>query len=418
MSLIHPLSRHIVLAALLAGTSIVTVAGIAPALAVTSSDAMAPADRELNQLYWHGHDALGKSDWNAALQRFVNLEKRLRATEPASADAAIYWQAYTLTHANRETEARAAIARLHKDYPASRWGADADALLRQNRSGKAAAAGVNGDEDLAEFAVQGLLNAPPERALPILQKVMQGKHSNTVKKRALFVLSQLDSAAALDAVGDVARNGTDPELRDEAIRMLGVSGEPRAMDLLGTLYTPASSTEQKKSIIQAWLIADRKDLVLAKARGETDRDARSQAIHALGAMDGGAELKQLFDSSNDANAQREIVRALGVAGDVDALTAIAASNKAEDIRTSAIESLGIAGDEGGTAALLALYPKVNTPALREAVRRGLMIAGDSAAMLKLYRQATDPAEKKALLRLITISGDDAAIDLIESELTR
>ncbi|MFZ2237713.1 MAG: HEAT repeat domain-containing protein [Dokdonella sp.] len=414
MTPIHTIAKRIGLAGLLA----CAFATSTPLLAAISSDAMAPADRELNQLYWQGHDAIGKSDWKAALDRFIDLEKRLRASEPASADAAIYWQAYTLAHANRETEARATIARLHKDFPTSRWGKDADALLRRNTASTTTAASINADDDLAEFAVQGLLSAPPERALPILKKVLQGQQPNSVKKRALFVLSQLDSDAALDAVGDVARNGSDPELRSEAIRMLGVSGDKRAGELLSTLYVPGSAPEQKKAIIQAWLIADRKDLVLAKARDETEPDIREQAIHVLGAMGGGDELKALFDSTSNAGSQREIVRALGIAGNVEALRAIAAGTHPEDVRVTAIESLGIAGDEGGSAALVALYPTATTPPLREAVLRGLMIAGDSTALLKLYRQATDAAEKKALLRMITISGGDAAIDLIESELNK
>src|SRR5450432_3449885 len=397
----------------------------APLLARGATDeAMAPSDKQLNQIYWQGHEALNKSDWSAALKRFADLEKQLRAKEPKSADAAIYWQAYTLVQAKRSTEAKTAIERLHRDFPASRWGKDADALLRQSQpalaqtNSRPVLAQTNTpageDEEIAEIAVEGLMNAPPERALPLLKKVLQSQHSDKVKKRALFVLSQLDEDAALDAVVDVARTSADPELRAEAIRMLGVSGEDRAIERLRELYTSSKDANEKRTIIQAWLSADRKDLILASARNEADASVRQQAIQALGALDASSELKQLFDSTHDAPNQREIIQALGVAGDVTALTAIALGQQSDEIRIEAIRALGIAGDEGGSAALIKLYANAGTPALREAVLQGLLVAGDSDGMLQLYRQAKTREEKQALLHMITTMGGDSALNLIES----
>jgi HEAT repeat protein len=385
-----------------------------------SEDAMAPAGKELNQLYWQGQESLKQSDWNTALKRFADLEKQLRAKEPQNADVAIYWQAYALMQAKRATEAKAAVERLHHDYPASRWSKDGDALLRQSQPAvKVAetAAGGN-DEDIAEIAVEGLMNAPPERAVPLLKKVLQSQHSDKVKKRALFVLSQIDEDAALDTVVDVAKTSNDPGLREEAIRMLGVSGEDRAIKRLGELYATSKDAREKRAIIQAWLVADRKDLILASARNEPDSSVRQAAIQALGALDASSELKQLFDSTKDAANQREIIQALGVAGDVKALTAIAEGTQADDIRVEAIHALGVAGDEGGSAALVKLYPKANSPALRDAVLQGLLIAGDSDELLQLYRQAKTREEKQALLRIITQTNSDAALDVIEAELKK
>jgi len=262
------------------------------------------------------------------------------------------------------------------------------------------------------------MNAPPERAIPLLKKVLQSQHSDKVKKRALFVLSQIDDPAALDMVVDVAKTSTDPELREEAVRMLGVSGDEHAIARLRDLYASSKDPREKRAIIQAWLVADRKDLILASARTETDETVRRQAIEALGAMEASTELKQLFDSTHDAANQRAIIQALGVAGNVKALTEIAESQQPDAIRIEAIHALGVAGDEGGGPALVKLYPKANSPALRDAVIQGLMVAGDSEALMQLYRQSKTREEKQALLRVITTMGDDAALDLIESELNK
>lgn len=379
---------------------------------------MAPADKAANQLYWQGQAALKKSDWPTALKRFTELERVLREKEPRSADAALYWEAYALTQARRTAEAKAALDKLHREFPDSRWSKDAEALVQQ-ASPSSPKVGARDDEDLAEVALEGLMSAPPERALPLLKKVMQGNHSIKLKKRALFVLSQLDDSAGLDLVVEAAKGTTDPDLREEAIRILGISGEDRAIERLREIYASSKDAHERRQIIEAYLVADRKDLVLAAARGEPDPSVRAHAIQTLGALDASEELKQLFDVTTDEANRRAIVQALGVAGNSAALAAIAGNaQQPQEIRIDALQALGVAGDRGGGEALVRLYGQANTPALRDAVLQGLLVSGDSDAVLGLYRNAKSVDEKKLLLRTLTTMGDDAAIDAIEAELDK
>lgn len=387
-----------------------------PAHAASEGD-MAPADKASNDLYWQGQAALKKSDWAGALKRFVDLEALLRKNEPRNADAALYWQAYALTQARRNGEAKTMVERLHREFPGSRWGEDADGLLQQGKPGAAKAGVDGGDDELAEVAIEGLMSAPADRAIPLLKKVLQGNRSDRLKKRALFVLSQVDDGDGLDAVFDVASNSSDPSLREEAIRILGISGDDRAIARLREIYAKSNDANQKRRIIEAFLVADRKDLVLAAARDEADPAVRAQAIQTLGALDASEELRQLFATTHDADNQRAIVQALGVAGNASALAAIAGdARQGEDIRIAALQALGVAGDDGGSDALVKLYSQANSPALREAVLQGLLVSGDSQAVLDLYRKAGSVDEKKQLLRTLTTMGDDAAIDAIEAEL--
>ena len=159
--------------------TITTLLAAALALASTAHDVraasegdMAPADKAANQLYWQGQAALKKSDWSTALKRFTELERLLREKEPQSADAALYWEAYALTQARRTTEAKTTLDRLHREFPNSRWSKDADALVQQGSPATVKSVGNGGDEELAEVALEGLMSAPPERALPLLKKVM------------------------------------------------------------------------------------------------------------------------------------------------------------------------------------------------------------------------------------------------------
>ena len=372
-----------------------------------------PDDRQLNALYWQAQKDLENSDWNAALGHFAQLEKDMRAKDPKNADTAVYWQAYTLSKARRGGETRAAVERLHREFPKSRWGKEADALLRGSEPAeKPETAVAAGDEDLAAMAVEGLMNAAPERAFPLLKKVLAGQHDLKVKKRALFVLSQIETPEALDTLVSIAKSGNPPELRNEAIQMLGVSGNDRAIERLREIYS-SSDADQKRRVLQAYLVADRKDLVVAAARGEPDPDLRRHAVETLGAMGATAELKQLFDASKDEETRVKVVEALGVAGDVRTLEAIASGNESEEIRRRSMHSLGVAG---GRDTLVRLYPKATTPELRDAVLQGLLIAGDSKAMVELYKKAKTPDEKRALLKMITAMGGDEALEIIETEL--
>jgi hypothetical protein len=386
-----------------------------PTFAAAANDAP-PTDKASNALYWEGQTALKQSDWNTALQRFVELEKQLRKNEPKSVDSALYWEAYTLVQAKRTAEAKSTIERLRREFPESRWSREADALLAQMQPTSKLDPGVV-DDDLADVALQGLMSAPPERALPLLKKVLASERSIKVKKRALFVLSQLETDEAINVVLDTAKNAREPELRREAVRMLGVSGERTAIERLAELYTASSSAEEKKAVLEAWLIADRKDLVLKKARDEADTEVRRKAIETLGAMGASDELRQMFEVTKEERNRRAIIQSLGVAGNTSALASIAGNTALpEKERIEAMRSLGVAGDHGGQAVLVDLYAKADTPKLRDAVLQGLMIAGDTDAVRKLYKNARTTEEKKAMLHILTAMDDEGAIDLIEQEL--
>lgn len=391
------------------------LSGLAPALpAAPAEQDIAGADRELNQLYRQGQEALAKSDWPVALEYFSRLEARMGAQNQGNADAAIYWQAYALIRAKRVSEARRAVERLRAKYPQSRWSGEAETLLRQTEPVDANAAAASGDTELAEIAVEGLMHAPPERAVPLLKKVLAGKQPDKVKRRALFVLSQIDSDEALAELGGIARSG-GPELRSEAIRMLGFSGDPKALDQLSALYKTAS-IEEKREVLQAWMRADRKDLVLAAARDEADPKLRNDAISLLGAMDGIEELKQLLPSTKEIGQRRQIVQALGVAGDLDALVQIAGTDPDEALRLDAYRAIGVSGGSNASAALVTLYPRASSAAQREAILQGILVSDDAKALAGLYRIAGTKEEKQQILRMLTAMDDEAALEIIEHEL--
>ena len=69
-------------------------------------------------------------------------------------------------------------------------------------------------EQLKIAAIEALISAPPERALPLVNKVLSGNHSKVLKERALFILSQIDEDAAQATLLEFAResNASPPAI--------------------------------------------------------------------------------------------------------------------------------------------------------------------------------------------------------------
>src|SRR5215207_4441243 len=125
-----------------------------------------------------------------------------------------------------------------------------------NESNRASKSKPSEQESLALAAMEGLMQQPPERALPIIKKVLAGSQTTLIKRRALFVLSQIDSQEADDILLQTTRS-PDPALRTEAIRSIGIGGRDKSLVALQTVYA-GGDADVKKQVLQAWMIADRK----------------------------------------------------------------------------------------------------------------------------------------------------------------
>src|SRR5690349_18828029 len=138
--------------------------------------------------YERAQRSIERAQWAQALEQFRSLAN---ANFPR-ADAALYWQAYSLDKLNRQAEALTTVAELLKNYPMSRWLNDARALeisVRQ-RAGQPVSPDQQNDDDLKLLAIQGLQQMDPGQGVPLLEKILQGTSSPRLKERALFVLAQ------------------------------------------------------------------------------------------------------------------------------------------------------------------------------------------------------------------------------------
>src|SRR4029078_2405932 len=242
-------------------------------------------------LYEQGTDAIDDGEW----QHAIDIFQKVVAINGKRADGGLYWLAYAHKKAGRAADALQTLGALQRAFPKSRYKGDAKALeidIRQ-RTGEVIDPGKVNDEELKLIAIQGLLSTDPERAVPLLQKIVDGKYSHRVKEQALFVLSQSSSQRAAQLIGSIARGSTHSELQNEAIRYLGISGKRNAA-LLGEIYASAPNIEVKKEILRAYMVAGARPQLYAVAKNEKDPHLRGEAIRQLGVLGAGSELQEMY----------------------------------------------------------------------------------------------------------------------------
>lgn len=267
------------------------------------------------------------------------------------------------------------------------------------------------NEELKIAALEALISAPPERAMPLAARVLEGEHSNEVKERALFILSQIDHPDAHEILMSTATSANG-ELRAEAIRMIGIGGNPDALASLSSLYS-SGDEDVRDAVLEAYLIAGDTESVLRLAENAATEEEFEAAVDILGAMGASDELRSLRDR---VGISESLIHAYAISGDAETLIEIALDTSNPERQAEAIEALGIVGGGEVEATLVGIYRNAPTENIREAALDGMLISGHDEGVLELYRSSNDDAEKKALLEYLVMMGNDEVWDLIDAAL--
>lgn len=266
-------------------------------------------------------------------------------------------------------------------------------------------------EELKITALEVLMSAPPERALPLVSKVLAGESSDEVKERALFVLSQIDLPEAQALLLETARQGSG-ELKLEAIRMIGIGGEPAALSGLAELYI-AGGGDVREAVLEAYLIADDSNAVYEIAASAESAEDFAEAVEILAVMDAREELRMLRDR---AGISENLIEAYAISGDFEILRELSMDGSNPQQQAHAIQALGIVGGAESNTALVEIYRSADSPDIREAALDGLLIAGHDEGVLQLYQSSQDPVEKRELLQYLVMMDSEAIWDVIGSAL--
>jgi hypothetical protein len=366
------------------------------------------------ELYEEGTDALDEGQWDRAAALFAEA-----ARQPGErADGALYWKAYAQSKLGRRGEALGTLQEFQKRFPKSRWGNDAAALELELKGGRNVAPESVEDEELKLIAINSLMNSDEDRAIPMLEKFLNGTQSPKLKDRALFVLVQHGSPRAREIVVDIARGKTNPGLQEKAIRYLGLFGGAKSQGVLYEIYASSTSVPVKEAILESYMLSGSREQALAVAKTEKNAQLRAAAVRQLGVMGARAELWQLYQTETQRDVKESIIQALFVAGDEDRLLELVRNEKDRDLRIEAIQKAGLTGKSRTGDALTALYRTEKDAEIKSAVLQAFFLQGNARALIDIAKTEKDRDLKQEAVQKLSLMKDKEATDYLMEILNR
>jgi hypothetical protein len=344
--------------------------------------------------YADGTRAINEGRWSDAASIF----SKIAAQHGDRADAALYWEAYAQNKEGQQARALETCADLGHTYPKSRWISECDALRIEIRgaSGHPEQPQSTPDDDLKLLALQAIMQQDEARAMPAVQQILNGNGSEKLKERALFVLANSNTPEAQNAIGQIARGQSNPQLQIKAIRMYAAFKGKRSVDMLADIYQHSNDEGVKRAILQSYLVTGSPDKLVEAARTEQNPVLIKSAVQSLGAMGATSELSTLYRETKSQEAKLAIIGALVAAGPKGAaiLGDIAKSEQDPELRRRAIRNLGVSGGASAAPALVSIYQTSADAESKKAALDGLFISGDAHDLVALARAEKDPALKQ------------------------
>ena len=372
--------------------------------------AQAAVERE-EELYDDASDALDDHEWRSAAEKFRSVAQ-MKMTH---ADAATYWLAYAQSKMGMRSEALATLLELQKTFPKSRWAEDGKALeveIRQSAGQTIAPEHVN-DEELKLYALRGLMNSDPERAMPVIIKILDSNTSSIkIKDKALFVIAQSGSPQALEILSKTARDANRPELRFSAVKYLGITGGENARKVLADTYSATGDVALKKTILKSFMLSGDRVRLLQLAKSEPNADLRADAVRQLGLTGAREELAELYNTEATTAIRKSIIQAMFLGGNSEKLADIARNEKDHELRLTAIRNLGLLGGERSSQLLTSMYATDTDREVKEAIIKSLFIQGNAHALVELARKEKDPDLKKEIISKLSLTGSKEAADYL------
>ena len=389
---------------------------------VPGEGALAAAE-QVNPKYDEATAALDRSDYDVAISLFAEV-----AAEGADrADAALYWLAYAQVRKGDRTEAIRTIGQLRREYPDSAWLDDADYLAAEARGNQGEAYAGEGSEDMRMYALNALMHADPERAVPLLERMIRSDEPTEVRQRALFILMQTGGDDAFEVIAEVARDGSDRQMQIHALRHLGMfSGGDRGMELLEGVYRDSDDPELRRAVLASYMMSGSTEQLVEIVRTETDEAMRFSAVRHLAMAGAHDELWSLYEDDTESVEMREVIlQTAFMTGQKDRLLDVARTESDLRLRRAAIQALGMVGngeDEEDAKALgaelLELYENNEDAEIRQSILNALWMRGDAGSLIGLYEATEDPELRRRIVQALSMVDSEEAVEFLIGLLER
>ncbi|MGQ0641038.1 MAG: HEAT repeat domain-containing protein [Gemmatimonadaceae bacterium] len=384
--------------------------------------------------------ALNRSDYRQAATLFRRVWDRYPKSERAP--EALYFEAFALMRIGDRQELKAALTslnRLQERYPNASQKGDANSL----RVRVCGALAQRGDEECASevtsiassttttstpsstspgtrtqsrcpdpddeddervMALNALLTMDSERALPLLERIMDRRDAcaYVLRRKATFLIAQKHSSRAADILIKAIREDPDEEVRKQAVFWLSQTRDPRVPGVLRDLIRSGSRELQKNAVFSLSQLGGVGSGALREIAGSSDTpdEIRGEAIFWLGqnnARESGEFLRHLFNRVRTHELKDKIIFALsqqrGTGSDQWLLDIAVDNNETVEIRKQALFWAG-QNRSVGTDRLAALYDRATDSEIREQLIFVFSQRNERAAVDKLMNIARSDRDKE------------------------
>jgi len=276
------------------------------------------AEAGQDSAYTEGTRAMNDQRWQDAVAAFEKVIKD--KDKGRKKDAAFYWKAYSLKKLGNTDGAVMTCDQLHSQFAASRWNNDCRVLSMPVNTqvyvdstsmtpmppmpplpptppmpridldnpgmdnGRGHKHGQTADEDIKLLAMNSLLNQDPAKAIPLLRGMLAGNQSPSMKKHALFVLSQSKAPEATAILHDAVLGKMGIDVQREAIQSMGIFRGKQDNGTLVDVYRGTSDEGIKRSVISALFISQDAPRLVDLAKGEKDLEMKRRIVSQLAMM--------------------------------------------------------------------------------------------------------------------------------------
>ena len=363
--------------------------------------------------YQDGTRALDRRDYDGAVKSF----DRVIAQKASRAEGAHYWKAYALNKLGKRAEELASLAEISKQFPQSRWLNDARALEAEVKqaNGQPVSPELQSDEELKVYAINALINSDPERAIPLLEKLLgEAKTAPRLKEKALFVLAQSRSDKARATVSQYAKNGSNPDLQLHAVEYLGMFRTKDSQQTLASIYSSTTDLNIKRAVLHGFMNGRDVEHLLAAAKTEANPELRREAINGLSGMQASNELEQMYAAETTYEWKNTILRSMHGSQNKAKLLEIAKSEKDSRLRMTAIRNLGSVRKDKTADDLVPLYTAESDKAVKTAILDAMAQQNSAKQIVDAARKESDPEMKRqAVERLSRMKSKEATDFLVE-----
>lgn len=321
-------------------------------MALMQRDGRRMRDDRTDREYDEGTRALDARRYQDAVARFDTVI----ANNGTRADGAMYWRAYALNRLGRRDDALAQIATLRRQFPNSPWVKDAQALeieVKQS-NGKPVSPAQEANDDLKLMAINGLMNADPDRAIPLLDGLLKGPSSPQVKDRAMFVLTQSRSPQARAVLMQFAKGAGNPDLQVRAIRYIAMTGTPEARQELASIYSGTNDVNVKKTILHSLMRPESVDTLVEIVKNEKNAELRRDALRQIAMFGSSAQAEQLYTAEPSAENKDAVVDGLFARGDAKTLVDLARKETDPERKKHIVSRLSLMQSKDATDYLMEL----------------------------------------------------------------